>query len=105
MKLICYIFLALLASNSAGNELSESYTSALQACVELGGPKGTSMNLGIDDNLWYYTNVARLDASKKLWNSSGVAYLRVQLRGTKNGMRRACVAQLLREARRRRLDR
>lgn len=105
---ICCIFLAMLAvdlAHASENELIEPYSSAVQACVELGGPEGTSKNLGIDDDLWYYTNVARLDASKKLWSRTGVAFLRAQLQETTDRVRRLCIAQLVREAERRRLDR
>lgn len=76
-------------------------------CTLLGGPAGTDNEPedSMQSEVWYWYNVHRLKASRLLWNPEGRSVIKAQLRLAASDMDRQCLRQLLREARRRALDR
>jgi len=76
----------------------------LQACRLLSpdGPEGT---LAVcEEEAWFWFQRERAQASRRLWNHSGIVALEARIARTPEGPDRDCLARALREARAKRIE-
>ena len=99
LRTVISAFLLALVSAAHANSFESALSQAVKSCTALAPGHESELGNVNPDEVNYWFEKARFEASHSLWSDKGITFLERQLRASTDELRTICIRQLLAEAR------